>query len=76
MSISAERVYLAASGMAAQETVGPKQPKLGPPLPIADKTVVADSAKPTPKADNRAVPPVGANKGPKRQARRVAADSQ
>lgn len=50
MSIREESVHLAASGSAAQEKAGPKQPNPGPTLPMAEITVLIASVKPTPNA--------------------------
>ena len=56
MSISAERIHLAASGRAAQEKAGPKAPSPGPTLPMADMTVLMDSVSPTPQPINNIHP--------------------
>lgn len=50
MSISEERTHFAASGNAAQEKAGPKQPNPGPTLPMAEITVLMASMNPTPNA--------------------------
>lgn len=56
MSIKAERIHFAASGMAAQEKAGPKLPNPGPTLPMAEITVLMASVKPTPHAINSVQP--------------------
>ena len=61
MSISAERIHLAASGRAAQEKAGPKAPSPGPTLPMADMTVLMDSVSPTPAAHQQYPPYKDAN---------------
>ena len=50
MSISDDSIHFAASGNAAQEKAGPKQPNPGPTFPIADITVLMASVSPTPNA--------------------------
>ena len=47
MSISADNIHLATEGIAAHEFTGPKAPKPGPTLPIAEITVLIDSVSPT-----------------------------
>lgn len=56
ISIRAERIHLAASGKVDHEKTGPKVPKPGPTLPIADITVLNDSVRPTPKHINNVQP--------------------
>ena len=50
MSISADNIHLATEGIAAHEFTGPKAPKPGPTLPIAEITVLIDSVSPTPQS--------------------------